>query len=77
MQLAALVDIARRVERHFGCHQDIEWAIARGRLLPDALLVLQARPVTALPEPAPKPSASAISLMMGTFGASAETEKQA
>ena len=27
--LAALVDLARRVERHFGSHQDVEWAIAR------------------------------------------------
>ena len=26
----ALVEVARRVERHFGGHQDIEWAIARG-----------------------------------------------
>lgn len=76
VQLAALVEVARRVEVHFGCHQDIEWAIARERPLPDALLVLQARPVTALPEPAPRPSGSAMSLMMGTFGASAEPEKR-
>lgn len=68
-ELAALVDLARRVERHFGSHQDVEWAIARGRPLPEALLVLQARPVTALPDPAPKLSASAMSLVMGTFGA--------
>ena len=75
VQLAALVEVARRVERHFGCHQDIEWAIARERPLPDALLVLQARPVTTLPEPMPKLAASAMSLVMGTFGASAGTEK--
>jgi PPK2 family polyphosphate:nucleotide phosphotransferase len=41
--LAALVEIARRVERHYGAHQDVEWALARGRRLPDALVVLQAR----------------------------------
>ena len=29
--LAALVELARRVERHFGGHQDVEWALARGR----------------------------------------------
>ena len=75
-QLAALVEVARRVERHFGSHQDIEWAIARAQPLPDALLVLQARPVTTLPDPAPKLSASALSLVMGTFGASAEAEKR-
>ena len=28
--LARLVDVGKRVERHFGAHQDIEWAIARG-----------------------------------------------
>jgi pyruvate,water dikinase len=75
-QLVALVEVARRVERHFESHQDIEWAIARGRQLPEALHVLQARPVTTLPERAPKPTASAMSLVMGTFGASAETEKR-
>ena len=75
-QLAALVDVGRRIERHFDCHQDIEWAIARGRPLPDALLVLQARPVTTLPKPAPTLSASALSLVMGTFGASTGTQKR-
>jgi pyruvate,water dikinase len=68
-QLAALVDLARRVERHFGSHQDIEWAIARGAAAPEALHVLQSRPVTALPQPVPKLSASAMSLVLGTFGA--------
>lgn len=73
-QIAALVEVARRVERHFGSHQDIEWAIARGRGLPEAVVVLQARPVTTLREQAPKP-VSALSLVMSTFGASAGTEK--
>jgi phosphoenolpyruvate synthase/pyruvate phosphate dikinase len=75
-QLAALLAIARRVEGHFGTRQDIEWAIARGRSLPEALVVLQARPVTALPDPAPKVSASAISLVLGTFGAPPSPPKQ-
>ena len=35
--------VARLVQRHFGGHQDVEWAIA-----PDGtLFVLQSRPVTA------------------------------
>jgi pyruvate,water dikinase len=68
-QLAALVEIARRIERHFGSHQDIEWAIARGRQLPDAVLVLQTRPVTRLAEQAPKQPVSALALVMDTFGA--------
>ena len=63
--LAALVEIAKRVERHFGSHQDIEWAIARD----GSLLVLQSRPVTTSKPAAPKLSESAISLVMGTFGA--------
>jgi pyruvate,water dikinase len=49
-QLAALVDLGRLAERHFGSHQDVEWAIERGS---GTLHVLQARPVTALKE-APK-----------------------
>ena len=75
-EVAALLEVARRVERHFGSHQDVEWAIARARPLPESLLVLQARPVTTLRDPAPKLSASAMSLVMGTFGASAETEQR-
>ncbi len=74
--LGALVEVARRVERHFGSHQDVEWAIARGRPLPDALHVLQARPVTTLQKSAPKLSTSAMSLVMGTFGAPADPEKR-
>jgi pyruvate,water dikinase len=74
-ELAALVDAARRVERHFGSHQDIEWAIARGRRLPEALYVLQARPVTTLPEPPPKVSGSAMALVMSTFGAATKARE--
>jgi pyruvate,water dikinase len=67
--IAALVDIGRRVERHFGHHQDIEWAIARGHEAPEGLFVLQSRPVTGLPErPKPAPT-SALSLVMNKFGA--------
>jgi pyruvate, water dikinase len=64
--LETLVRMGRRIERSFGVHQDIEWAIARG----GGLHVLQARPVSALPrrDDAPK-RASAMSLVMNTFGA--------
>jgi pyruvate,water dikinase len=67
--LAAVVDLGRRVERHFGSHQDVEWACERWT---GALLVLQARPVTVRKE-APTLSGSALSLVMSTFGASTET----
>ena len=68
--LAALLDVARRVERHFGRHQDVEWAIARGTTAPGGLFILQSRPVTTLHEP-PRERAplSAMALLMGTFGA--------
>jgi pyruvate, water dikinase len=74
-QLGALVETAKLVERHFGSHQDVEWAFARGAPLPGALLVLQARPVTTLPDPAPKLSGSAMSLVMQTFGATATKKR--
>jgi phosphoenolpyruvate synthase/pyruvate phosphate dikinase len=68
--LAALVDVAKRVERHFGSRQDIEWAIARGQSAPDGLYLLQSRPVTGVEGPKPKPApASAIAAVMTTFGA--------
>ncbi len=63
-RLAALVELGRRVETHFGSHQDVEWAIDRA----GSPLVLQARPVTAMPRTAPKLSGSALSLVMNTFG---------
>ncbi|HKT46477.1 MAG TPA: PEP/pyruvate-binding domain-containing protein [Candidatus Acidoferrales bacterium] len=45
-EIHALLDLARRVERHYGCPQDIEWAIAHG--LPDGenVFLLQSRPET-------------------------------
>ncbi len=65
-QLGALVELSRRVERHFGGHQDVEWAIDRG----GALYVLQSRPVTALPKKKTATApASAMSLVMQKFGA--------
>jgi pyruvate, water dikinase len=68
--LAALVDVAKRVERHFGSRQDIEWAIARGGSPPDGLFMLQSRPVTGLTAKERKPAPeSAIAAVMSTFGA--------
>jgi rifampicin phosphotransferase len=43
----AVAGLARSAARHFGCPQDVEWAVDRtGRVH-----VLQARPMTAVPEP--------------------------
>ena len=69
--LEALVEVGRRVERHFGSPQDVEWAIARGAELPSSLFVLQSRPVTAVPSRREPKPASAMSLLMSTFGAGA------
>jgi phosphoenolpyruvate synthase/pyruvate phosphate dikinase len=66
--LERLVDVARRIERYFGSHQDIEWALPRGDA--DSVLVVQTRPVTAVSKKPTKPKAeSAMSLIMSTFGA--------
>ena len=68
--LASLVELGRRVEHHFGGHQDVEWAIARGSTARDGLFAVQARPVTAIARPkAAAPPASAMALVMSTFGA--------
>ena len=75
-ELVALVDVARRIERHYGGHQDVEWAIARSQELPEALRVLQARPVTTRPKAASKSAVSALSLVLGTFGAPGDAESR-
>jgi pyruvate,water dikinase len=64
--LGLLADVARKIESHFGGHQDIEWAIARGG---GELYMLQARPVTVKPAKPDRPPQSAMDLVMGTFGA--------
>jgi pyruvate, water dikinase len=64
---AELLRVAGEVERHFGRHQDVEWAIdGAGRTY-----VLQARPVTAAPRSraASAPSGdSALALVMSALG---------
>jgi pyruvate,water dikinase len=44
-QLQALRQLGHRAQQHFGCPQDMEWALADG-----CLHVLQARPITTLAE---------------------------
>jgi phosphoenolpyruvate synthase/pyruvate phosphate dikinase len=69
-KLASLVDVARRVQKYFGSHQDVEWALAEG----GDLFVVQSRPVTATgaakrDEAAEKAPSSALSMVMSKFGA--------
>jgi len=66
-QVLTVAALARRVEVHFGgTPQDIEWA-----LVGDELFLLQARPITALPEPviwkAPLPGAWARHIRLGEW----------
>jgi len=66
-QALAVAALARRVEAHFGgVPQDIEWA-----LVGDELILFQARPITALPEPVaweiPLPGAWARHIRLGEW----------
>lgn len=47
--LRQLAELGVAIERHFGAPQDVEWAWAGGEVF-----ILQARPITALPEPPPR-----------------------
>ena len=51
--LKQLAHLGLNIEQHFGRPQDIEWAWANGHLF-----IVQARPITALPEPPPHPTKS-------------------
>ena len=67
-ELGELRQIARQVERHYGCAQDIEWAIdSRG-----ALRLLQSRPETVWSakeaQPAARAAADPLSHVMSIFG---------
>ena len=71
--LAPLVDVARRVQKYFGSHQDVEWALAGD----GSLYVVQSRPVTAAgaaakAAEAPAPG-SALAMVMSKFGAGGGT----
>jgi pyruvate,water dikinase len=75
-QLASLSDaelerlrlVARQVERHYGCAQDIEWAIDSS----GALLLLQSRPETVWSSkdqaPVAQPAADPLAHVMSIFG---------
>ena len=59
--------VAKRIEKHFGAPQDIEWAFDDT----GELFVLQSRPVTGLAknQPMPAPATSAMSMIFNKFGA--------
>lgn len=45
-EICAVAATARRAERHYGCPQDVEWAIDRHLPAGDNVILLQARPET-------------------------------
>jgi len=45
-ELKAIAVLARRAEKHYGCPQDVEWAIDRHLPAGDNVLMLQSRPET-------------------------------
>jgi pyruvate,water dikinase len=68
-ELQALRTIARKVERHYGRPQDIEWAVERGT---NQILLLQSRPETvwSAKEAAPvaRPTQDPVSHVLSIFG---------
>jgi len=67
-ELAALKDIARKVERHYGRPQDIEWAIDPS----GEILLLQSRPETVWSvkdqTPLARPAENPLLHVMNIFG---------
>jgi pyruvate,water dikinase len=68
-ELLSLRTVARKVERHYGRPQDIEWAVERGS---NAILLLQSRPETvwSAKESAPvaRPAENPLLHVMSIFG---------
>ena len=67
-ELGALREIGRKVERHYGCPQDIEWAIDRG----GQIFILQSRPETVWAakelRPVARPAKNPVDHVMNIFG---------
>jgi pyruvate,water dikinase len=64
-ELQTLRAIARKVERHYGRPQDIEWAV---ELRTNAILLLQSRPETVWSTPVARPAANPLTHVMSVFG---------
>jgi phosphoenolpyruvate synthase/pyruvate phosphate dikinase len=71
-EIAELVTIARKVEVHYGCPQDIEWAVSRSAAPGQQVLLLQSRPETVWAEkdkaPAAAPTARAFDHVFNMLG---------
>jgi pyruvate, water dikinase len=74
-EISELVAIARKVEAHYGCPQDIEWAVARTAAPGENVFLLQSRPETVWAEkdaartaPAAAPAAHAFDHVFNVLG---------
>jgi pyruvate,water dikinase len=74
-EVAELVAIGRRVEAHYGCPQDIEWAVSRTAPPDENVFLLQSRPETVWAEkdaardaPAAAPAARAFDHVVAFLG---------
>jgi pyruvate,water dikinase len=75
-EIAELVAVARKVEAHYGCPQDIEWAVARTASPGENVFLLQSRPETVWAEkdaagrtaPAAAPTARAFDHVFNMLG---------
>lgn len=45
-EIKELVRVAKQIEDHYGCPQDIEWAIDKGLPFPENIFIVQSRPET-------------------------------
>ena len=54
-EIKELVSIARTIERHYGCPQDIEWTIDKEASFPDNIFIVQSRPETVWSQKQGKP----------------------
>jgi len=45
-EIIELVQVAKRIENHYGCPQDIEWAIDQDFPFPENIFIVQSRPET-------------------------------
>lgn len=79
-QIIAIARLAKRIERHFGCPQDIEWALDRRRSDDDGIRLLQSRPETVwsrrqTPTVSPRPYATGAAGVMERLVAPLATVK--
>jgi len=62
-EIKAVARLARQAERHYGCPQDIEWALDSEVASPDNVVLLQSRPETVWSRQERRPVATSTNVM--------------